>query len=363
MVRPVEGRHCCQHHLAEPSQAAGLAPVLNSERLPIGTAGRFLGIIPIGAGWPAGLHPRFMGPLRIIENTTTQTRVESIPGDRSRVREELPLSMRVHELAKELGMKSQELLDRIQKEGLDVKLSALASLDPGMVERIRSLIKQSVAGRDARGSSPATMPGAGLAPGSAVGVGSPVRGGGEPARPAVLGPRPAVSAPPHTAAVQGPGQAPSPLRAAVPTPGPATEARAGAAPEPSGPSLATTQRLVPGSSPSGLSRPAAPGSPSEGTAPPSPGRPGQAPPSPSGRPGGFERPGSRPAGGPLLGAHAAWAHRRWPAPRLVGTFVARSAPRATAVTILRGTRRPGFPTDESGPVHVAGRRPHHDPSR
>jgi hypothetical protein len=35
--------------------------------------------------------------------------------------------MRVHELAKELGMKSQELLDRIQKEGLDVKLSALAS--------------------------------------------------------------------------------------------------------------------------------------------------------------------------------------------------------------------------------------------
>ena len=69
-----------------------------------------------------------MGSEPIIENTPTQTRVESSPGGWSRVREELPLSMRVHELAKELGMKSQELLDRIQREGLDVKLSALGEL-------------------------------------------------------------------------------------------------------------------------------------------------------------------------------------------------------------------------------------------
>src|SRR4051794_9946600 len=54
------------------------------------------------------------------------------PG-RSLVEEELPLSTRVHELAKELGLKSQELLERIQKWGLDVKLSALASLDPSAV--------------------------------------------------------------------------------------------------------------------------------------------------------------------------------------------------------------------------------------
>ena len=62
--------------------------------------------------------------------TPCTTRVESGPGDRSRIREELPLSTRVHELAKELGLKSQELLERIQKWGLDVKASALASLDP-----------------------------------------------------------------------------------------------------------------------------------------------------------------------------------------------------------------------------------------
>ena len=55
--------------------------------------------------------------------------------------EELPLSTRVHELAKELGLKSQELLDRIQRWGLDVKVSALASLDSAMVDRIKQLMK------------------------------------------------------------------------------------------------------------------------------------------------------------------------------------------------------------------------------
>jgi len=43
-------------------------------------------------------------------------------------------------LAKELGLKSPELLDRIQRWGLDVKVSALASLDPGMVDRIKALM-------------------------------------------------------------------------------------------------------------------------------------------------------------------------------------------------------------------------------
>ena len=34
------------------------------------------------------------------------------PEDRNLIREELPLSTRVHELAKELGLKSAELLER-----------------------------------------------------------------------------------------------------------------------------------------------------------------------------------------------------------------------------------------------------------
>ena len=61
------------------------------------------------------------------------------------------MSTRVHELAKELGLKSPDLLDRIQKWGLDVKVSALASLDPSMVDRIKQLMQ-------APGSTPPPQP-------------------------------------------------------------------------------------------------------------------------------------------------------------------------------------------------------------
>ncbi len=47
------------------------------------------------------------------------------------------MSTRVHELAKELGVKSQELLDRIQEWGFEVKSSIFAGLDPATVEQIR----------------------------------------------------------------------------------------------------------------------------------------------------------------------------------------------------------------------------------
>ena len=60
------------------------------------------------------------------------------------------MSTRVHELAKELGLKSQELLERIQNWGLEVKVSALASLDPSTVERIRELMRQPSTGKDAQ---------------------------------------------------------------------------------------------------------------------------------------------------------------------------------------------------------------------
>ncbi len=49
------------------------------------------------------------------------------------------MSTRVHQLAKELGLKSQDLLEKIQKWGLDVKNSTLASLDEGMVDKIKGL--------------------------------------------------------------------------------------------------------------------------------------------------------------------------------------------------------------------------------
>ena len=73
------------------------------------------------------------------------------------IQEELPLSTRVHELAKELGFKSQELLDRIQKWGLDVKASTLASLDPPMVDRIRQLMSSEPAAAASK-AAPAPRP-------------------------------------------------------------------------------------------------------------------------------------------------------------------------------------------------------------
>ncbi len=57
------------------------------------------------------------------------------------------MSTRVHELAKELGLKSAELLERIQSWGLDVKASNFASLDPATVDRIRDLSARSASGQ------------------------------------------------------------------------------------------------------------------------------------------------------------------------------------------------------------------------
>ncbi len=51
------------------------------------------------------------------------------------------MTTRVHELAKELGLKTNDLLDRIQRGGLEVKSNPLASLDESMVARIKELIR------------------------------------------------------------------------------------------------------------------------------------------------------------------------------------------------------------------------------
>ncbi len=53
------------------------------------------------------------------------------------------MSTRVHELAKELGLKSQELLDRIQTWGLDIKPSIFAGLGQDQVDRIKGLMNSS----------------------------------------------------------------------------------------------------------------------------------------------------------------------------------------------------------------------------
>ncbi len=199
---------------------------------------------------------------------------------RSKLREELPLSTRVHELAKELGLKSQELLERIQSWGLEVKVSALASLDTSTVERIRELMRQPSAAKDvpsARTAPPATTPAVRttprpvasvpLSPGPSASPSAGAQGGASTARPAggqgTAPVRPVAAAPGTSpaqprpvaavvspAAVRPSGGAPSS------TPGSSqTSVRAGGAAEPapssvSGPGQGAAQESTPPASPS-----------------------------------------------------------------------------------------------------------------
>ena len=154
-------------------------------------------------------------------NYQKQPRVVTDLDEWNRIREELPLSTRVHELAKELGLKSAELLERIQSWGLDVKASNFASLDPATVERIRELMA-----RSAPGGGPASPPAQARSAASAPAP-SPAGSPSQPARPS----SPDASATRAAAACSGePGE--TPVRAA---------------PAPARP--ASPQMLAPGSSP------------------------------------------------------------------------------------------------------------------
>ncbi|QEH33037.1 Translation initiation factor IF-2 [Aquisphaera giovannonii] len=199
------------------------------------------------------------------------------------------MSTRVHELAKELGLKSQDLLERIQKWGLDVKESVLASLDPSTVERIRELMKQ----------SPAPAAGAGAAKPAPAVAPSPNATNAAAAKPT---PRPVASAP-----ASPPASAPTTAPPRAPAPAPAVGA-AGARPTAPADAVATPPAPAAGPAPAPASppppaapRPASTPSPAATPAgPPQPARtvPLSSPPlARSG--GGFT--GSRPGGGPLAG--------------------------------------------------------------
>ena len=47
------------------------------------------------------------------------------------------MSTRVHEMAKELNVRSQEILDFLRNEGEAVKTSPLASLESNQIEMVR----------------------------------------------------------------------------------------------------------------------------------------------------------------------------------------------------------------------------------
>ena len=217
------------------------------------------------------------------------------------------MSTRVHELAKELGLKSPELIERIQKWGLDVKASALASLDPAMAGRIRQLVKDD-------SSTSASAPAAKPAPPAPVPA--------PPEKPAIRSTAPAPrspAAPPpkaHPAPTAAPA-APAPPRVeprpdATPAPAPgATAAPAPAPPKPAPPQApADAAPAAPRVEHSPAAQAAPPPSPASAPTPPAtpapaPARPaapaGQGPLATHTRSGGMAAPPTRGGGGPLSG--------------------------------------------------------------
>ncbi len=179
------------------------------------------------------------------------------------------MSTRVHELAKELGLKSQELLDRIQRWGLDVKVSALASLDSAMVDRIKQLMKNPPAA-----AVSAAMPSPSPSPSETSAIGATARTATRP------GPSPSAppTAPAALAATQAPAPSPSPATTTTPMtapPRPATPAPAPAVQAPAaGPSVARPVGMAaaqasnpPLARPGGLTSPPRAGGPLSGHTP------------------------------------------------------------------------------------------------
>ncbi|MCG5433801.1 translation initiation factor IF-2 [Mycobacterium sp. MYCO198283] len=234
---------------------------------------------------------------------------------------------RVHELAKELGVTSKELLAKLKEQGEFVK-SASSTVEAPVARRLRESFgstpsaasggnPQSAAsggnGRAAAATSGATAP---PAQGGGVATAPPKPSGPKPAPPArsVPAPPPAAAAPAPPAPPVAPAAPSAPAAAERPTPAPAPgdAARPGPTPGPRpGPApkpAARTPRVGnnPFSSAQPVDRPIPrpvprPGAPRPGGGPrPSP---GNMPPRPAGgapgRPG--PRPGPRPGGGPRPG--------------------------------------------------------------
>ncbi|WP_018155628.1 translation initiation factor IF-2 [Demetria terragena] len=178
--------------------------------------------------------------------------------------------VRVHELAKELGVKSKELLAHLQEQGEFVK-SASSTIEAPVVRKIRE-------------NPPATAKPAEKAEPSA-GPAKPAPAKKSAAKP---GPKPGPAAPAEPAAPS----APEPEAPAAPEPvteapeAPAAEAKPAPAPAAEAPTPATpaaADKPTPGPAPT-----------KPGPAPSKPGPSGGAAPRPAPRPGGSARPGNNP---------------------------------------------------------------------
>ncbi|MBJ8341518.1 translation initiation factor IF-2 [Antrihabitans sp. YC3-6] len=249
---------------------------------------------------------------------------------------------RVHELAKELGVTSKELLAKLKEQGEFVK-SASSTVEAPVARRVR----ESFAAPKAPANGSATKPSAtASAPSTSAASTTSAKPGGP--RP---GPKPAPAAPkaPAAAAPQAPVEAP------VATPAAATEAPAPSRPAPSAPRPAPRTAAPVAEAPEASAAPApAAAAPAAPAAPATPGGPKPGPKAPrvgnnpySSAP--TERPAPRPAPGaprPAAGRPAPGGTR--PAP---GQGGARPAPGQGGPRPAPGSRPPA---GQGGPRPAPG---------
>ena len=197
------------------------------------------------------------------------------------------MSTRVHELAKELGLKSQDLLDRIQGWGLDVKPSIFAGLAQDQVDRIKGLMPGSAEPAAAPAPQTSARPSPTPSETPAISPTAPVAKRPVPPPPAVE-PAPQTATPAAVPAPSPTSPAPSPVAVASrPSPAPVAPIAAQASP-----SAPMTSAPV-----AGPSRPSAPTS-------------AQAPAQGGPRPGGLTSPPRLGSGGGPLSRHT--PHRGGP---------------------------------------------------
>ncbi|WP_297008816.1 translation initiation factor IF-2 [uncultured Corynebacterium sp.] len=251
----------------------------------------------------------------------------------------MPGKLRVHELAKQLGVTSKELLATLKEQGEFVK-SASSTVEPPVVKKMRNHYGAGTASKDATTGAtsvtPGTVPGAGVKPGPKP---------GHRPTPGAAGRKPGPKATPGAAAASraaSAGAAPTPGTVAKPTPGGKAKPVPGASSRPTpGTAAKPAGRPTPGAKPG--ARPTPGGSRPSGDGGHKPGP----------RPGAAHKPGPKPGGrAPRVANNPFSSGTERPAPRPRPGQAAKSdMPRPGGGRA--GAPRPGG----TGAAKPGGRRP------
>ena len=236
--------------------------------------------------------------------------------------------VRVHELAKELGVSSKTLLAHLKEMGEFVK-SASSTIEAPVVRRVQENPPAPEAGAK-KAAAKKTAP---AAPAATTKAATP-------------GPKPGPATPAAPSAEAAPAPAPTPGPKAPEAPAPAAPEAPAASASPAAPA-SEAPAARPGGAPTPGPRPAArPESPQGGAPRPGAPRPGAAP-RPAGRPGGAPRPGNNP-----------FASSQGMGTRREGGGSAGPRPGNNPFASSQGMPRPGQrPPRPGGPAGAGGPRP------